>query len=106
MRNRRAQCIIPSCGIVSSASPQNILHPEIAVLDSHNVLWVLCGARMGNEGYRKQHVTEAVDIVLALSIDSKHRFRNVLFTISFIAHSGSAKTHSTLCESRTAISGL
>ena len=38
----------------------NLYTPEAAALDSHGVLWVLCSARMGNEGYDKQHVTEAM----------------------------------------------
>jgi hypothetical protein len=38
----------------------NYYIPEAGVLDSHNVLWVLCSARMGSEGYDKQHVTEAI----------------------------------------------
>jgi hypothetical protein len=38
----------------------NFYIPEAGVLDSHNVLWVLCSARMGSEGYDKQHVTEAI----------------------------------------------
>jgi hypothetical protein len=42
------------------SQPPNLYIPEIAVLDSHGVLWVLCSARMGNEGYSKQHVTEAM----------------------------------------------
>jgi hypothetical protein len=33
------------------------------VVDSHGVLWVLCSARMGNEGYLKQHVTEAIFLI-------------------------------------------
>jgi len=42
-----------------SQSP-NIYIPETAILDSHDVLWVLCTARMGNEGYKKQHLTHAI----------------------------------------------
>jgi hypothetical protein len=42
-----------------SQSP-NIYIPETAVLDSHDVIWVLCRARMGNEGYAKQHLTHAI----------------------------------------------
>jgi hypothetical protein len=42
------------------SQPPNLYTPEMAVLDSQNVLWVLCGARMGDEGYLKQHVTEAM----------------------------------------------
>lgn len=42
-----------------SQSP-NLYIPEIAVVDSHGVLWVLCQARMGNEGFKKQHITKAI----------------------------------------------
>jgi len=38
----------------------NLYSPEVAVLDSQGVLWILCSARMGYEGYDKQHVTEAM----------------------------------------------
>jgi hypothetical protein len=38
----------------------NLYIPEMAVVDSRGVLWVLCSARMGSEGYDEQHVTEAV----------------------------------------------
>src|SRR5216684_490057 len=38
----------------------NLYTPEMAVVDSRGVLWVLCLARMGSEGYRKQHVSQAI----------------------------------------------
>jgi hypothetical protein len=38
----------------------NLYIPEAAVVDAGGVLWVLCSARMGNEGYDKQHVTQAI----------------------------------------------
>ena len=42
------------------SQPPNIYIPETAALDSHDVIWVLCRARMGKEGYGKQHLTHAI----------------------------------------------